>query len=58
MRVTKVVTKTGDNGETGLGNGERVSKDSLRVHAMGAIDELNSFLGWARTKSRIYHMSN
>ena len=52
MRVTKVVTKTGDNGETGLGNGERVSKDSLRVHAMGAIDELNSFLGWARTVSK------
>ena len=52
MRVTKVVTKTGDNGETGLGNGERVSKDSLRVHAMGAIDELNSFLGWARTISK------
>ena len=52
MRVTKVVTKTGDNGETGLGNGERVSKDSLRVHTMGAIDELNSFLGWARTVSK------
>ena len=49
MRITKVTTKTGDAGETGLGNGERVSKNSPRVHAMGSIDKLNSILGWART---------
>ena len=49
MRITKVTTKTGDTGETGLGNGERVSKNSPRVHAMGSIDKLNSIIGWART---------
>ena len=49
MRITKVTTKTGDAGETGLGNGERVSKNSLRVHTMGSIDKLNSIIGWART---------
>ena len=48
MRITKVTTKTGDSGETGLGNGERVSKNSLRIHALGAIDKLNSILGWSR----------
>tara|TARA_B100000287_G_scaffold401078_1_gene420809 strand:+ start:619 stop:1158 length:540 start_codon:yes stop_codon:yes gene_type:complete len=51
MRITKVTTKTGDSGETGLGNGERVSKNSPRVHAMGAVDKLNSIIGWTRTKS-------
>ena len=49
MRITKVTTKTGDAGETCLGNGERVSKNSPRVHAMGSIDKLNSIIGWART---------
>ena len=49
MRITKVTTKTGDSGETGLGNGERVSKNSPRVHTMGSIDKLNSIIGWART---------
>ena len=49
MRITKVTTKTGDAGETGLGNGERISKNSPRVHAMGSIDKLNSIIGWART---------
>ena len=43
MRITKVTTKTGDSGETGLGNGQRVSKNHIRVHAMGSIDKLNSF---------------
>ena len=51
MRITKVTTKTGDSGETGLGNGERVSKNSLRIKAMGAIDKLNSVIGWARVCS-------
>ena len=51
MRITKVTTKTGDSGQTGLGNGERVSKNSVRVHAMGAVDKLNSIIGWARIKS-------
>ncbi len=51
MRITKVTTKTGDSGETSLGNGERVSKDSKRVHAMGSIDKLNSYIGWTCTKA-------
>ena len=51
MRITKVTTKTGDTGETGLGNGERISKNSFRVHAMGAVDKLNSVIGWVRIKS-------
>lgn len=44
-RLTKIYTRTGDTGETGLGDGTRVPKDSLRVHALGEIDELNSVLG-------------
>ncbi len=48
MRITKVVTKKGDGGETSLVGGTRVSKSSPRVDAYGDIDELNSFLGLAR----------
>ena len=44
-RLTKIVTRTGDDGTTGLGDGKRVGKDSPRVHAMGDIDELNSAIG-------------
>ncbi len=44
-RLTQIATRTGDNGTTGLGDNTRVSKDSLRVHAMGDVDELNSGLG-------------
>ena len=44
-RLTQIATRTGDDGTTGLGDGQRVSKDSLRVHAMGDVDELNSQLG-------------
>jgi cob(I)alamin adenosyltransferase len=44
-RLTAIATRTGDNGTTGLGNNQRVSKNSLRVHAMGEIDELNSHIG-------------
>lgn len=43
-----IVTKTGDDGLTGLWSGERVRKDDLRVEAYGTIDELDSFLGEAR----------
>ena len=46
MRITKVTTKTGDSGRTGLANGERVSKSSIRINAMGSIDKLNSVIGW------------
>lgn len=44
-RLSKIATRTGDNGTTGLGDGTRVDKDSLRVQAMGDVDELNSHLG-------------
>ena len=44
-RLTQIATRTGDNGTTGLGDNTRVSKDSLRVHAMGDVDELNSSIG-------------
>lgn len=44
-RLTAIATRTGDNGTTGLGNNQRVSKNSLRVHAMGEVDELNSHIG-------------
>jgi len=44
-RLTQIATRTGDNGTTGLGDNSRVSKDSLRVHAMGDVDELNSNIG-------------
>ena len=44
----KIYTKTGDKGDTGLFGGARVSKASLRVHAYGEVDELNSVIGWAR----------
>jgi len=44
-RLSKIYTRTGDAGETGLGDGTRVPKDSPRVHALGEIDELNSAIG-------------
>ena len=44
-RLSKITTRTGDAGETGLGDGARVPKDSARVHALGDVDELNSALG-------------
>lgn len=44
-RLSKIATRTGDAGTTGLGDGSRIDKDALRVHAMGDVDELNSQLG-------------
>src|SRR5208282_1399747 len=44
-RLSKIVTRTGDAGTTGLGDGSRVAKDSARIDAIGAVDELNSALG-------------
>lgn len=44
-RLTKIYTRTGDTGTTGLGDGSRVAKDAPRIHALGDVDELNSCLG-------------
>lgn len=45
QRLTQIATRTGDDGSTGLGDGSRTGKDSLRVAAMGDVDELNSTIG-------------
>ncbi len=50
-RLTQIATRTGDDGTTGLGDGTRTRKDSLRVKAMGSVDELNSFIGLLLTES-------
>ena len=46
MRITKVTTKTGDAGKTGLGTGQRVRKDHPRIMFLGELDHLNSIIGW------------
>ena len=50
-RLSKIYTRTGDDGTTGLGDGARVPKTSPRVEAMGAVDELNSVIGLLMTES-------
>jgi cob(I)alamin adenosyltransferase len=49
-RLTKITTRTGDNGTTGLGDGTRVTKSAPRIMAMGDVDELNSQLGLLLTE--------
>lgn len=44
-RLSNIVTRTGDDGTTGLADGSRLSKDSARINALGSVDELNSHLG-------------
>ena len=44
-RLSKIYTRTGDDGTTGLGDGSRIAKDSLRVEAFGTVDEANSCIG-------------
>ena len=44
-RLSKIYTRTGDKGDTGLGDGSRVEKDHIRVEAFGTVDELNSIIG-------------
>src|SRR4029077_11488410 len=46
-RITRVYTRSGDQGDTGLGGGQRVPKDSLRIETYGTVDELNSYIGVA-----------
>ena len=50
MRISKVTTRTGDEGQTSLANGQRVGKASARIAAIGDVDELNSLIGLVRTK--------
>ncbi|MDO9393992.1 MAG: cob(I)yrinic acid a,c-diamide adenosyltransferase [Methylotenera sp.] len=50
-RLSKIYTRTGDDGTTGLGDGSRINKDSLRVDAMGDVDELNSVIGILLTEA-------
>ncbi len=47
MRLSDIVTRTGDKGETGLADGRRVLKNHPYIEAIGAVDSLNSILGWA-----------
>lgn len=49
-RLSKIYTRTGDAGTTGLGDGSRVSKDDLRIQALGDVDELNSCIGILRSQ--------
>ena len=44
-RLSKIVTRTGDKGTTGLATGDRINKSSARIHAIGEVDELNCHLG-------------
>ncbi|MGI4814703.1 MAG: cob(I)yrinic acid a,c-diamide adenosyltransferase [Janthinobacterium lividum] len=44
-RLSRITTRTGDDGSTGLGDGSRVAKDDARIHALGEVDELNASLG-------------
>ena len=51
MRLSKITTRTGDDGTTGLADGSRLSKDSPRIEAIGAVDELNSQIGLLLTET-------
>ncbi len=50
-RLTRIYTRTGDDGSTGLGDGTRVSKDHGRIESMGDVDELNSIIGLLCTEA-------
>ncbi len=52
-RLTKIYTRTGDSGTTGLGDGARVAKDDLRITALGDVDELNATIGVLRSQISI-----
>src|ERR1700744_2956431 len=51
VRLTRIYTKTGDAGQTALGNAERVPKYALRVAVVGTVDEANSMIGIARLET-------
>ena len=58
MRITNVTTKTGDQGNTMLGDGSRVSKDNVRIQCLGSIDELNASIGFALITSKEDHVTD
>ncbi len=57
-RLSKIYTRTGDDGTTGLGDGSRIDKDSLRVEAMGDADELNATIGLILTENISEHLKS
>ncbi len=57
-RLSKIYTRTGDSGTTGLGDGSRVAKDDLRIHALGDVDELNSCIGLLRSQITVSNIEN
>ena len=57
-RLSKIYTRTGDAGTTGLGDGSRVAKDDLRIHALGDVDELNSCIGVLRSHIAVSNIEN
>ncbi|MGB5763696.1 MAG: cob(I)yrinic acid a,c-diamide adenosyltransferase, partial [Sedimenticolaceae bacterium] len=50
-RLTRIYTRTGDDGTTGLAGGQRLPKDHVRIEAIGAVDELNSVIGLLRAQA-------
>lgn len=54
-RLSKIYTRTGDDGSTGLGDGQRVSKDAARVEAYGTVDEVNAYIGVLRASLSTEH---
>ena len=57
FRLSKLYTRTGDEGKTGLADGRRIDKDHPRIEAMGTVDELNSVLGVLIADLQIQHLS-
>lgn len=57
-RLSKIYTRTGDSGTTGLGDGSRVAKDDLRIAALGDVDELNSIVGVLRSQIALSTIKN
>lgn len=57
-RLSKIYTRTGDQGDTGLANGERISKTSLRIELLGTLDELNSAIGLVIAQNSHSHHEN
>ena len=56
-RLSTIVTRTGDDGTTGLGSGERRLKSDLRIDAYGTVDEANACIGMARVHTAVGHPS-